>query len=188
MTERKVHSDSTWRERVIYSFSPWQLRIIKWGQKREPESLTWTILSLLLTLLSLPAPLFLKAFLAPLTWQGPSFFLRICFEWGRGWTCVLYNFKVCVCICVYLTCCGTGGSQYGTKHVWRHLSPGSGSRLMLLCKEIREGLVAQCGLGWTERRRWTGWQQIRWYSHYSKDLIWLNTFFRAVKVNTIITC
>lgn len=30
---------------VIYSFSPWQLRIIKWGEKREPKSLTWALLA-----------------------------------------------------------------------------------------------------------------------------------------------
>lgn len=92
----------------------------------------------------------------PLTWQGPSFFLRrVCrvVNETQG-EFMSYVLEECVCICVYMTCwwggslydLHMGGGSVGQNHVWRHHSPWSGSELML-CKEIRERLVAQCGLG-----------------------------------------
>lgn len=89
------------REMVIYSFSPWQLRIIKWGKKREPKSLTWTILvasSPSPHIIVSPNPTFPDLF----SHEGPSF-LKTClqsYEWDTRWAHVLY-FKGCVRIGVW---------------------------------------------------------------------------------------
>lgn len=97
-------------------------------------------------------------------------FLKVCLQKSRVY---VQTSAGCVCICMYITCCDTGGIQCGTKRVWRHLSPwGSGLRYCVR----RSGEVGT----WTDKQRERKCRT-EWHC-------WARQRENQVKTSTIIFC